>query len=96
MKAVHIPTASLAQKTSFALVAFAIINVAVIPLLVGCDGSGAAVSAANATSQAARPLTAVAHADDVAIDAAQEVYLPRRHTIDPNATHGAVSTYERD
>ena len=77
-----------ARKTSVALIAFAIVNVAIIPLLLGCDGPNPAVASASASTTVSR----VAPGAEAAID----IYLPRRHTIAPNAVEGNVMTYERD
>jgi hypothetical protein len=79
---------TLARRTSFAIVAFALVNIAVIPLLIGCDGSNDALSNANAAERAQR--------SDAKAEQPPEVYLPRRHAIDPNAVEGNVKTYERD
>lgn len=78
----------LGRKTSVALIAFAIVNVVVIPLLLGCDGSHPAVANASASTRTNQV--------DAGTDALLDVYLPRRHALDPNAVEGNVVTYERD
>ena len=89
---------SSARKTSLALVALAVVNIASVALLVGCDGADSATGhAANrpaATDSTSSALTIMRAA--TAIDQPQTVYLPGGHTIDPNAGTGNVATHERD
>ena len=89
---------SLVSRTSSTLVALAIVNIALIPLLMGCDGSDAATDKATIgkattvkTTNAADILRAA-----TALDRPQPVYLPGGHTIDPNAVEGNVTTHEHD
>lgn len=89
---------SSARKTSFALVALALVNVASVALLVGCDGSDSAIghganhpAKPDSTSSALAIMRAA-----TAVDRPQTVYLPGGHTIDPNAGTGNVTTHERD
>ena len=92
MNAIRTHPAHLARKTSLALLTFAILNLAVIPLLLGCDGPHPVLGSANASPATARS----SPSGDVAAEAPQDVYLPRRHQIQRDATHGNVATYERD
>ena len=60
---------------------------ATLTVLSGCDSTNPGVSKATAS-------TIIEHIK--AADPPPEVYLPRRHAIDPNAVEGNVRTYEHD
>lgn len=80
------PNEKLALKTSLAFITLAMINVALIPLMLGCDRTQP-LSSANASSS-------TVHVGRT--DASDDVYLPRRHAMNPHAAEGNVTTYERD
>ena len=91
MNAIATHKALLARKASIALVTFAIVSLAVVPLLPGHDRSHPALNSANAS-----PAIALAMASVEAAEAPRAVYVSHRHLIQRDAAHGNVTTYGRD